>query len=353
MDKLLQILQKTVPDMIAVLEKRYTIIRTVQLYQPIGRRNLARRLGQGERQLRGELDFLRQAGLVRYTREGVLLTHEGTSLLWDLTRYMHKLRGVSAVEQGLKKAFALEQVIVVPGDLDQDELVKMDLGRAAAAYLQDNLQDGDIIAVSGGTTIAEVARNMPAGNHARDLVVVPARGSLGEDLELQANTIASLLARKLGGSYRPLPVPDNVGIDTIAALSQERQIKEVLSIIHGATFLLFSIGEAEVMARRRALSPAEMEILREKKAVGEAFGYYLNQRGEIAYYTPSIGMSLEEVATIPHVVTVAGGKSKARAMLAVLSYQPGGALITDQGAANELMKLLSQKGGGKDDKLLE
>ena len=149
MDKLLQILQKTVPDMIAVLEKRYTIIRTVQLYQPIGRRNLARRLGQGERQLRGELDFLRQAGLVRYTREGVLLTHEGTSLLWDLTRYMHKLRGVSAVEQGLKKAFALEQVIVVPGDLDQDELVKMDLGRAAAAYLQDNLQDGDIIAVSG------------------------------------------------------------------------------------------------------------------------------------------------------------------------------------------------------------
>ncbi|HHW92279.1 MAG TPA: sugar-binding transcriptional regulator [Firmicutes bacterium] len=353
MDKLLQIQQKIVPDMIAVLEKRYTIIRTVQLYQPIGRRNLAQRLGKGERQLRAELDFLRQVGLVRYTNGGVVLTHEGNSLLWDLHRYMHKLRGVSVVEEGLKKAFALEHVVVVPGDLDREELVKMDLGRAAAAYLQDNLQEGDIIAVSGGTTIAEVARNLPAANPARNLVVVPARGSLGEDLELQANTIASLLARKLGGIYRPLPVPDNVGIDTITALSQERQIKEVLSIIHSATFLLFSIGVAEVMARRRGLSPAEMDILREKKAVGEAFGYYLNEKGEIVYYTPSIGMSLEEVSGIPHVVTVAGGKSKARAMLAVLSYQPGGILITDQGAANELIKLLSQKGGEREVNSLE
>jgi hypothetical protein len=40
-------------------------------------------------------------------------------------------------------------------------------------------------------------------------------------------------------------------------------------------------------------------------------------------------------------------------MLAVLSYQPGGILITDQGAANELIKLLSQKGGEREVNSLE
>lgn len=308
---------------------------------------MSQRLGMGERQLRAELDFLRQQGLVRSSRAGTVLTQEGTALLWDLNRYMHQLQGMAAIERRLVARFGLDRVVVVPGDVDRDAVVKIDLARAAATFLQDNLKEGDTIAVSGGTTMAEIARSLAPEGGYRNLMVVPARGGLGEDLELQANTIASLLARKLGGKYRLLHVPDNVGSDTINALSQEPLIQEVLNLIHSATVLLFSVGKAEEMARRRGLPAEEIVLLRQKKAVGEAFGYYFSEEGEVVHYTPSIGMSLEDLARVPLMITVAGGRSKAKAILAVLSYQGRGVLITDEGAARELMRLLPGKGGEK------
>ena len=341
MHNLLIVQQKIVPDLIAVLEKRYTIIRTIQFLQPIGRRNLAHHLGVGERQLRKELDFMCNQGLVVYTQAGTSLTAEGTALLWDLNQYMHQLKGLATIEERLEERFGLQQVVVVPGDMDQDGVVGVGLARAAGTLLRKNLRENDIVAVSGGGTLAQVANHLAPSltNTYREITFVPSRGGLGEELELQANTIASKMAQKLGAKHRLLHVPDNVGVDTISALEQEPTISQVLGLIRSATVLLFSIGEATVMARRRGLPAEELALLQKKKAVGEAFGYYLDQWGEVVHFTPSMGMSLEDLAHVKLIVTVAGGKSKARAMMALLTYQPRGVLVTDEGAATELLKL--------------
>ena len=56
--------------------------------------------------------------------------------------------------------------------------------------------------------MAALAANI-SGSHPQT-VVVPARGGLGDNVELQANTIATVLAQRMGASYRQLYVPDSV-----------------------------------------------------------------------------------------------------------------------------------------------
>ena len=51
--------------------------------------------------------------------------------------------------------------------------------------------------------------------------VVPARGGLGDNVELQANTIATVLAQRLGASYRQLYVPDSVSEDILNSILKE------------------------------------------------------------------------------------------------------------------------------------
>ncbi len=64
------LLKKIVPELIEVYEKRYTILRNVYNLQPIGRRTLASRLGMGERTVRNETEFLRNAGLLEISPWG-------------------------------------------------------------------------------------------------------------------------------------------------------------------------------------------------------------------------------------------------------------------------------------------
>ncbi len=99
------------------------------------------------------------------------------------------------------------------------------------------------------------------------------------------------------------------------------------------------------MAKRRQLRPDQIKLLEQLGAVGETFGYYFNRRGEIVYVTPSTGLKLEHIKRVGHVMAVAGGTSKAEAMLAVLSYDlPPTTLVTDEGALQEMMSLIERRG---------
>ena len=76
-------------------------------------------------------------------------------------------------------------------------------------YLRSFLQTGATLAVTGGTTMREVAHAMPHGTP-MNVMVVPARGGIGRALETQANTVASEIARQLGGHHRLMHLPDHL-----------------------------------------------------------------------------------------------------------------------------------------------
>jgi central glycolytic genes regulator len=339
MDKLISLQQRIAPEMTAAIERRYSILRQACFLGPIGRRTLAASLGLQERAVRNELDFLRRQELLAATNQGMSITAEGQEILSDLAEYVRRLRGLSELERQLAAWLELEQVVVVPGDSDQDESVKKELGRAAASYLERILTDGMTLAVTGGTTMTGVAAAVGRLHLQKTVLVVPARGGMGEEVEKQANTVAAAMAKGIGGCYRLLHVPDDLGARARESIMHDPKIEELLTLIKAADVVVHGIGTAEEMASRRGLSPKQSAFLHDCGAVGEAFGYYFDQKGKIVYTTSSIGLSYGDLASIKKVVAVGGGKNKAAAALAVLSNQYQHILITDEGAARRMVAL--------------
>lgn len=337
MKNLLDVQKKLLPDLLDTMRKRYNVLNVVRIHEPIGRRSLASTLNMTERVLRSEVSFLKDQGLLTIQTSGMSLTSEGHDILVELSEMMKELSGLHVLESDLKEMLNLSEVIVVPGDSDQDLWVKNDMGKAAADRLKRQLSAKNIIAVTGGTTLASVAEMMTPIQKGQQLLFVPARGGLGEKVENQANTICSTMAQKANGEYRLLHLPDQLSKETYLSLMAEPGVKEVMELIHSAGIVLHGIGDAKTMAERRNSNPSLLEKLDEEKAVAEAFGYYFNQQGEVVHRVRTIGLQLDELHNSDFIMAVAGGSSKADAIAAFMKHGPKKVLITDEGAARNLL----------------
>ncbi len=350
MPDLWELQQKIVPDLTEKLLRRYHILRTIYHFQPMGRRLLAKRLDCSEREIRGDLEFLGSQGLVQNTSAGARLTPEGEALLQSLEKMARTAEGTRDQETILKRYFGLKEVIIVPGRGDSI-LQKEELARRVGNYLHASMGEEGVLAVTGGTTLAAVAAAMKKGRRQRpNLTVVPGRGGLGEKMELEANTIAAEIARALGAQYRLLYLPDSSNPRTLAALKKEPAVSEVLDLLGKTETLLHGIGGSMEMARRRRLPSEEIEVISKRGAVGEAFGYYFNSRGEVVYVTPSVGIKLEDLESIDRVIAVAGGIEKAEAIVSSVNPRFQDVLITDSAAATAIIKKIKEEGSIDDSK---
>jgi central glycolytic genes regulator len=267
------------------------------------------------------------------------LTLEGKNLLEDLEGFMRELKGIDVMELELKHRLGIKKVIIVPGDSDESPMVKGELGKACAVCMKKLLSGKNIIAVTGGSTMAAVAERLSPELTQKEILFVPARGGVGEDVHNQANTICSIMSKNTHTRHRVFYVPDQVSTDIYESLIKEPDIHEVLNLIKSASMVLHGIGDAITMAEQRKTNPGVLRKLENSKAVGEAFGYYFNEEGEIVHKVSTIGLQLEDLADIPNVIAVAGGGSKAKAIKAYLKQAPiSTILITDEGVARTLLK---------------
>ena len=335
----LDALQQLVPELAGLLDRRYSLLRIIRNQGPIGRRFIAAQMGGSERVIRSELDVLREQGLLHTTSLGMQLTPEGEKVFLELEDVVRDFYGLEQLEKKLAAALGVERMIIVPGDCDKDPATRKDLARAAADYLCQVLEDGQILAVSGGTTLAGVAESVRLHDVRKRVTVVPVRGGLGEDIKIQANTVAVALAEGLGGSYRLLYAPEDVRPANLEQILSEPRIRSVIALGRRADILVHGIGTAEEMARRRGFDDASIMDLIAAGAVGEAFGCYFDAQGRIVHNTASVGLRLEDLESIPMVIAVGGGRSKAWAVMAVLSRGYCDVCITDEGVARRLMKL--------------
>jgi central glycolytic genes regulator len=340
MRKLVELERQLVPDVIEILKKRYTILRHVIASRQVGRRTLAATLGMTERVLRAEADDLKALGLIEMDPGGMRISDSGRKLLEELEPFVSDLFGLSDMEERLKEAFALKMVVVVPGDSDVSPLAKKELGREGASALRKLANNGEVIAVNGGSTMAEVAEHLTVAANFKGSCFVPARGGLGESVELQANTIASTMAKRTGSQYRLLHVPDHLSEDAYQSLIQEPNIKEILQVIGQTRIVVHGIGDAIVMAKRRQMGEAAIAGLMADGALAEAFGYYFDRNGQVVSKMATVGLGLEQLEHMDTVIAVAGGKSKGEAIAAVLRFGHEDVLVTDEAAAHEIVKLL-------------
>lgn len=338
MRDLLDAQRKLYPDLLAVMQQRYTVLKDIELLQPIGRRGLAVSVNLTERNVRGEVEFLQNQGLIDVTSKGMHVTNEGKLVIEQLTAFMYEVSGSSVLEKQLKDKLQIGSIIIVSGNSDTDNWVKQEMGKACAVLLQKRIEPAQTIAVTGGTTIAAVAEAMKPFENAKTCLFVPARGGIGEKEENQANTIAAKMARQANGEYRLLYVPDPLSETSYQTMIKEPTVKEIQHIIKDTDVVLHGIGDAMAMAKRRKTSETVMKELEIKKAVSEAFGYYFDESGKVVHKVRTIGLHLDDLSAGKLVVTVAGGKSKAQAIASYFKHGKSDLLITDKAAAEQILE---------------
>lgn len=334
-------IEAVAPDLLDTMSHRLMILKNIAWSQPVGRRSLATKLKLSERVLRTETDFLKKQGLISVNKSGMSLTYKGQETIQGLSTFMDELLGIQQLERRLASQLGIKRCLIVPGDSDSSVKVIDAMGKLLDDTLKMLLPKGkNIIAAMGGTTMARVANCLtPDIAHERELLFVPARGGISEHIDIQANNVCAQMALRTGGKHRTLYVPEQVSEDTYYPLLQEPVVQEVVTLIAQSNVALHSVGEAIRMAKRRAMKPEVIEMLQQKHAVAEAFGYFFDEQGNVVYKIPRIGLQLEDLASMDCVLAVAGGSSKAKAIVAYMKHAPKQTcLITDQGAAKMILK---------------
>lgn len=343
MRQIVELQQQLVPDLLDVMKKRYSILHQVMLSDLIGRRTLASALSMTERVLRSETDFLKSQGLLEIHSGGMRISDAGKLILEQLEPFYKTMFGLSELEERIRSHYRLSQVVIVAGDSDISAQTKRELGRAGCQVLSRVMQPNDVVAVTGGTTIAQLSNQLASSSQLKTNLFVPARGGLGESLDYQANTIASMMAKRTGAQYRLLHVPDHLGEEAFASIMQEPNIREVVDVIRSARIVVHGIGDAIVMARRRRLDREIIDAMEAEGALAESFGFYFDRNGAVVHKMQTVGLRLEDIVKTEVVIGVAGGKSKGEAISAIMRFGHNDVLVTDEAAATEMVALIEQE----------
>ena len=339
MEDLLKIQQKLIPEVIEIMTKRYLVLREISLSGPIGRRALANNLQNSERIIRTETELLKQQGLIDVASKGMTITQEGQQLLKDLKDAMRDVIGINQLQEEIRQYLGIKKVILIPGSYDNNHSLIKDIGSQAAKYFLDIIKDNDIVSIAGGSTMLEFARSIKSDKKYNSITVVPARGSMGLDVETQSNNVVAEVSKNIHSNYKLLNVPDQLCEESIKMLTQEPEIKSTLELIDNSDVLVFGVGRAEEMVERRKLSDEIAKNIMDKKAVGEAFGHYFNKKGEIVYKLNTVGIDMKSFKNKRETIAVFAGRKKAEAFIPISKINKNIVLITDEESAKEILKL--------------
>ena len=333
------LMQTLAPDLAAEMAQRALVLERIAAMAPVGRRQLAAKLRLTEREIRACANTLRDQGFISLDPAGMALTGKAREMLPAIQAFTHALNDLTGLEETLAACLQVGRVSIVPGDADEDEGVIDEIGRAAAQRVRGMLHSGATLAVAGGSTMAATARYMHSASPLH-VMVVPARGGWGKSVHTQANTLAAEIAERLGGHHRLIHLPDYMDDAAKQEMLRLPEIREAMELIQRADVIPHGVGCAEKMLRESKIAPSQARRLLAEGAVGESFGAYYDREGRCLLESSSVGVDLARLTPSCRMIAVAGGKHKAEAIIAVLKHDRHALLVTDEGAAREMLRLL-------------
>jgi len=333
------LMQTLAPDLAAEMFQRALVLERIAAMAPVGRRQLAARLHLTEREIRACADKLREQEFIHLDPAGMTLTDKGREILPQVQSFTRAMNDLSSLEEALAARLNVGRVCIVSGDADADAGLIEEVGRAAAHLVRGMLHSGATLAVAGGSTMAATARAMhsPSPLH---VMVVPARGGWGKAVHTQANTLAAEIAGRLGGHHRLIHLPDYMDDAAKQEMLRLPEVREVMELIQRADVILHGVGCADEMLRDSKIAAPQVRRLLAEGAVGESFGAYYDREGKCLLESSSIGVDLARLTPQCRMIAVAAGRHKAQAIIAVLKHDRHALLVTDEGAAREMLRLL-------------
>lgn len=250
-----------------------------------------------------------------------------------------------ALEVQLAKAFNLRKAVVVAGEGVGSELLRRRLGLAAAEHLRSTLSDGDLVGIGWGRTLHAAVEALDIERQV-EIQVFPLLGGLGQlSPSFQVNDLARRLAEAFGGDWLALYAPAFIDDPaTRRALFHVADVEPVIQSWPNLDVVLVGIGHFALQRQSSMFFADYMQEdllleLEQRGAAGDLCGRFFDTLGRQCLIEPGvIGISLEQLKALAHVVGVAGGEEKIAAILGALRGGYLNVLVTDTVTARAVLE---------------
>jgi deoxyribonucleoside regulator len=221
-------------------------------------------------------------------------------------------------------AAAVADVPAAAAGQEADDLARDAVAEVAVDVLAKHRPTGTI-AVSWGRTMLAVARRLPDG-WAEATEIVQLNGATSRSAQpTGATEIVERFAVTTGATFRTLAAPAIVGSPELqVALTYDPVVREALDAARSATTAVFGLGIPAPDSPHLGsgfVTPQEQARLRERGALGDVIGRFLDVDGRIAWPKldrRSIGISLDELRVTPFRMSVAAGAGRGPIALAAI-----------------------------------
>lgn len=308
------------------IEKQRLAIEAARLYyqSDFSQQDIAERLGVSRPTVSRLLQYAKEQG---YVRIDIIDPREDLNVL----------------SQKLQSKYGLDTVKVSYSPLNTYEEIKKHIAKQTADYLNEIIQDKDIIGVTWGTTMYAVARQLQPKN-VKGVEVVQLKGGISHShVNTYAADTVNLFAEAFNTVARYLPLPvifDNTDVKRI--VEEDRHISRIIELGKQANIAVFTVGtvkEDALLFRLGYFSKEEQKLLK-KTGVGDICSRFFDKDGNICsreINNRTVGIDLSELRNKEKSILVAGGQRKVEAIQAALAGKYANILITDQFTAQSLL----------------
>ncbi len=251
------------------------------------------------------------------------------------------------LEAALKSAFDLREARVLRRQGRSFDAIRSGIGLLGAQLLTESLAGARTLGLSYGRSLAHTVDQVQP-RYCDGLTVAPVIGALGSDNPLiEGIDLTRQLATKLGAKYRYLHAPLLVGDRRARDLFlQEPMVNDVLQIAANADTVLIGIGSLQSQSSgiiwTGYVNRKERDWLHNIGVVGHMCAQFFDVQGralDIGINQRSISIGLAALRQIDNVIAVAGTTDKASAILGALNGGYIDRLVTDDGAARQVLEL--------------
>lgn len=259
---------------------------------------------------------------------------------------------VYEIENQLKRIYGIEEVQVLYSCGRSYSEILRALGIMTAEYLDNELKDNMTLGVTWGRTLYHAAEAL-APKKKNNLLVTQIFGAAGtESPVIDTVDLVRKIASVYSGRHRYIHSPLYVLNDVVReSLLLDPYISETLDLARKADIILTGIGSLHPFVSSslvtRHLSPETIEDLRNSGAVGHLCACFFDEKGDVLDINLNktiIGISIAEMCQAGKVIAVAGGETKAKAILGCLRKRYVNVLITDDTAARRVLELEAKIG---------
>ncbi|MBC1936108.1 sugar-binding transcriptional regulator [Listeria grandensis] len=250
---------------------------------------------------------------------------------------------LDALETALKEKYNLREAHVVFSPTTEYTTITDFLSKKGAEYLEETVTNGDILGVSWGTTMYEVAKKI-LPQDVRGVEVIQLKGGISHsNVNTYASETISLFAENFQTIPRHLPLPvifDNATVKEM--VEQDRHIHHIIEMGKQANIAVFTVGtvrDEALLFRLGYFNNAQKKLL-QTIGVGDICSRFYDKDGQICSAeidARTIGIELESLKQKERSILIAGGARKVDAIHGALQGEYANVLITDQFTAKELL----------------